>query len=153
MPMTQTRFVPYEMKKSVVRVYSYEDQNISGTLINPHFKEDVHFKSTTQLLKLIDYLQDSLNFPQKSMLARGFTGVDGGISPEEFAVSSEAVQPGQKPLASFEISILFRQNASWQGSIVWMEKTLSAEFRSVLEMIFLIDGVLADYMEGGGAIE
>ncbi|MBQ2924298.1 MAG: hypothetical protein IJE57_01870 [Anaerotignum sp.] len=48
------------------------------------------------------------------------------------------------PVATFELEIIFRQNASWQGNIVYAEKGLSSSFRSVLELLSLMDSVLID---------
>lgn len=45
-------------------------------------------------------------------------------------------------LATFEMRILFRQNASWQGELLWMEKNARQSFRSVLELITLMDSAL-----------
>ena len=45
----------------------------------------------------------------------------------------------------FIIDIMYRQNSSWQGSITWKKKTENlhksqkVHFRSVLEMLKLID--------------
>ena len=44
-----------------------------------------------------------------------------------------------RAIATFNISVLFRQNASWQGSIVWVEKAAESQFRSVFELITQID--------------
>ena len=49
----------------------------------------------------------------------------------------------QKPLATFQLSVLFRQNASWQGSLTWLERAEEARFRSVLELVGLLDSALA----------
>jgi hypothetical protein len=38
--------------------------------------------------------------------------------------------------------VLFRQNASWQGSITWMEGKQEQSFRSALELIFLMNSAL-----------
>ena len=51
----------------------------------------------------------------------------------------------EKPIASFRLSVLFRQNASWQGNIQWMEDKKVIPFRSVLELIQLIDTGLAAF--------
>lgn len=52
-------------------------------------------------------------------------------------------QPGrEKNLAVFEIRVLFRQNASWQGSLLWRERKLEGHFRSVLELMRLMDSAL-----------
>jgi len=141
MPMAHSKFVPHDLKKSVVKVYDYREMNISGILINPYYGKEIHFGSTTMLLKILDQLQNEIQYPEKSMLQRSF-GVAVPQNMSEIHVESELPKK-RKSLASFEINILFRQNASWQGSVVWMEKEASTEFRSVLELIFLIDSVLS----------
>ena len=44
--------------------------------------------------------------------------------------------------ATFEMRVLFRQHASWQGELLWLEKNSRQSFRSVLELITLIDSAL-----------
>lgn len=44
--------------------------------------------------------------------------------------------------ATFVIQILFKQNATWQGSITWSEKKKVQHFRSTLEMIKLMDDAI-----------
>ena len=43
---------------------------------------------------------------------------------------------------TFILKILDRQNSTWQGSIVWVEKQTEQYFRSALEMLKLIDEAL-----------
>jgi len=43
------------------------------------------------------------------------------------------------------------QNATWQGRIHWLEKNQDQNFRSVLEMLKLMDEALADDLEEAGA--
>jgi len=43
---------------------------------------------------------------------------------------------------SFLIQIKFRQNHNWQGTIQWFEGQKKLPFRSLLEMIQLIDNAL-----------
>jgi len=45
---------------------------------------------------------------------------------------------------TFEITVKFRQNATWQGHILWEEKNQRQNFRSVLEMLKLMDEALTD---------
>ncbi|MCL2226798.1 MAG: hypothetical protein FWB97_04120 [Oscillospiraceae bacterium] len=45
---------------------------------------------------------------------------------------------------TFEVSVIFQQNATWQGHILWAEKNLRQSFRSVLEMLRLMDEALAE---------
>ncbi|MDD3278468.1 MAG: hypothetical protein PHG16_06245 [Lachnospiraceae bacterium] len=44
---------------------------------------------------------------------------------------------------SFLIEIKCTQNSTWQGVITWVEKKQSLPFRSVLEMIRLMDSAMA----------
>ena len=44
--------------------------------------------------------------------------------------------------ATFEMRVLFRQHASWQGELLWLEKNTRQSFRSVLELITLMDSAL-----------
>ena len=45
-------------------------------------------------------------------------------------------------LATFVIRLMFRQHASWQGSATWVEARAEEPFRSVLELILMIDGAI-----------
>ncbi len=137
--MTAKKFVPYEMKTSLIKIISYENKNFEGFLINPFFKEETYFQNVTQLLFLMDDAYNQLFFPQKSMEIRSFTGAKASPSVPDKHPSSEA-----PILASFKISVLFRQNASWQGNVIWVEKGVEAQFRSVLELINLLDTVLSE---------
>ena len=44
-------------------------------------------------------------------------------------------------IATFLVTVLFQQNASWQGTILWVEGKKSEDFRSVLELLKLIADV------------
>jgi len=49
---------------------------------------------------------------------------------------------------TFEISVKFMQNSTWQGQIHWIEKNQKQSFRSALEMLKLMDEALTDSAEG-----
>jgi hypothetical protein len=136
MAITAPQFVPFEMKTSIVKICSYEDKNPRGVLTNPYHGEDKVFSSLSHLIFLMEELQDSLNYPQKSTAARCF-----GAS-ESVAAGPGGDMENAKALATFKIRILFRQNSSWQGNVIWMEKDEEAQFRSVLELIYLLDSAM-----------
>ena len=137
MQMKGPGFVPYEMKTNIIKITGYRDKNPQGTLENPYFGGEVEFKSLMELLILIEDMQDNLNFPQQSMEKRKFQD---GIKAD--GKNLKLKEPPKEVLASFKLNIYFRQNASWQGNIIWLETQQEAQFRSVLEMIFIIDGAL-----------
>ena len=49
---------------------------------------------------------------------------------------------------TFEISIRFMQNSTWQGQILWIDRNLKQNFRSALEMLKLMDEALAETDDG-----
>jgi len=40
---------------------------------------------------------------------------------------------------TFEVTVRFQQNSTWQGQIHWIEKNQKQNFRSALEMLKLMD--------------
>jgi hypothetical protein len=140
-PLTSVKFVPYEMKTSLIKVYSYIDKNIAGTFHNNFYQEEKQFDNLTILLLLIENLQDAISYPQKSMDWRTFNKDSQTPAIDNSTITAYS---NKKPQATFKINIVFRQNASWQGSVCWMEKGMETEFRSALELIFLMDNVLTD---------
>jgi hypothetical protein len=134
--LTPARFVPYEMKSSLIRVTSYENKTLQGVFINSFYENEMRFENLIQLLFLMEKLQDELSFPQKAMEQRTFTGT------KEHQAETAAQQGSYETLATFKVNVLFRQNASWQGSVQWVERESESQFRSVLELVMLIDSVL-----------
>lgn len=41
--------------------------------------------------------------------------------------------------ATFVVKVLYRQNATWQGTVQWVEKNLERPFRSELELLQLMN--------------
>ena len=140
MPFATSRFVPYEMKTSLLKFTGYENKNPVGTNSNPLFEGEKRFENLTRLLLMIEELQNELNFPQASMQGRSFRPEESGSG---VLAAAPAAAGEEKALATFKLRILFRQNASWQGSLVWVEQGTEAQFRSVLELVTLLDSVLA----------
>ena len=54
---------------------------------------------------------------------------------------------------TFLVKILDSQNSTWQGSVTWVEGQKVQNFRSALELLKLIDGVIGqnekEEIEGG----
>ncbi len=44
--------------------------------------------------------------------------------------------------ATFVVQIQYRQNATWQGKVKWVEKNEEKPFRSALELIKLLDSAV-----------
>lgn len=131
----KVQYMAYGKNIVTVRVVSYEDRRPVGTLSGPQMPEPLQFSSMAQLLFYMDELMDRENSPQRETEAREFCPVD--AQPVLHAQSRRG-----KTLAVFEIRVMFRQNASWQGSLFWRERKLEGHFRSVLELMRLMDSAL-----------
>lgn len=44
--------------------------------------------------------------------------------------------------STFLVEVKFQRNATWQGTVKWMEEKKTQDFRSMLELIKLIDETL-----------
>jgi len=125
------------MKTTEIRLVSYENKVPCGYLISSFYSERMSFTGLFEVLTLIENIQDGLNYPQQSMDLRSFSET----KPNEKQHTAEL---GDKEvIAIFRISVLFRQNSTWQGSLDWVNKDQSASFRSVWELVKLIDSALS----------
>jgi len=52
-------------------------------------------------------------------------------------------------IGTFEITVKFKQNSTWQGQIHWIEKNKKQNFRSSLEMLKLMDEALSEEVKEG----
>ena len=95
------------------------------------------FSSLTQLLVQIEAILDEQRLPQSYTTPRTFSAI---LEQREAGPSPAASPKGI--CATFVLKILFRQHASWQGSVVWKERQQEESFRSVLELIHLLDSAL-----------
>ena len=91
----------------------------------------------SDLLVKMENMLDDFQLPQSFTVTRAFgPQVE---PPKEY--DPEAGKRGGK-LCTFSVRIMFRQNASWQGSVTWLEGKREESFRSVLELILLMDSAL-----------
>ena len=104
------------------------------------------FESLSQFLLKMEALLDERNMPQSYTTPRTFTPVMGDL---ENRTGPPQIRKGAK--ATFEIQIVFRQHTSWQGVITWLDRNLEQNFRSVLELVMLMDSALRS-AEGCGGI-
>lgn len=139
--MTPANFMPSGRNEVIVRVYSYEGKRPRGTLSGARFSTPAAFSSLTQLLMILENVMDQTNSPQRGEEPRAFQRTEPKLQPAEHS--------GEKPLATFRINVLFRQHASWQGSLIWTDQAMDAQFRSVLELIRLMDSALTADPEQG----
>ena len=125
-----------------LHITSYEAKNFRGWVYNSHFQKKIEFYDLCGMLSSMESLYDTLAFPQATFQPRHF----GKVKKTEFiakkAVDAMAMEENDR--ATFVGHVQFRQNATWQGTIQWVESNKTQNFRSTLEMIKLIDEALDD---------
>lgn len=137
--MAPASFMPSGRNEVIVRIFSYQDGCPKGTMSGARLEATAAFSSLSQLLMAMEEQMDQVNYPQRGEEPRAFR-------PSGTAVLAGA-RPEGEPIATFRIRVLFRQNASWQGTLLWTDQSMDAQFRSVLELIRLLDSALTSNLE------
>ena len=132
-----------ECRTTTVCVDAYENNNISGRLYNPCLERGSCFGGLMEFLTDMDSLLDDMQLPQPFQAKRSFRHVE---KPLLQAAETE-VRTGK--LATFAVRVLFRQNASWQGTVKWLEGGTEENFCSELELIVLMHRALTGQEENG----
>ena len=121
----------------MIYVDSFERGVLSGRFHITSNPEVQTFHGLCQLLLDINTNLDRENFPQSFSELRKFQMPS---KQSDGASLSADLQNGA--VATFSMRILFRQDSSWQGSLTWIEGNQEEYFRSVLELIVLMENAL-----------
>lgn len=116
---------------------------LSGRIYQCYSKLPQDFENVVQLLRLMENLYDCIRFPEAATESRSFVPKEKeDISRPEKLLSAEEILSQKGEAATFAVHVQFRQNSSWQGDAVWVERDIKVHFTSELELIKLIDSVL-----------
>ena len=104
------------------------------------------FTGMSGLLVRLESILDAQNYPQSSTKTRVFetnsvreNGVNAAMGATE--------QADKKNKATFVVTVMYRQNATWQGTVKWVEGKQEQKFRSALELIKLMDNAVEQIPE------
>ena len=134
----QNRAWGNEYRMTLVCVDDYQDSILRGRLYNPYFSTGSSFQSLMEFLRRMEELLDEMQFPQSF-----------GDPPQRKAASPPVQEVQEGKCATFSVRVLFRQNASWQGSVTWLEGRREESFRSALELVLLMDSALLEEKSKG----
>ena len=119
----------------VIRVYSYENKNMTGEVCCPSIGTGYMISNVTQLIFRISELTG--------------TGADALVSRDE--IYEIAYRHGRKKTnrafsctggRTFAVRICFDRYGTWQGILACLDTGNMSFFRSALEMLLTIDGEL-----------
>jgi len=134
----KTRAWGEEYRTTTVCIDSYENGVMTGRFYNRYLEGGKQFESLTQFLTEMEQTLDRMDFPKAFTTTRTFAPQPPEIDSGQ---ADHTLQKGTT--ATFTIRVLFRQNASWQGTVSWLEGEMEESFRSVLELILLMDSALS----------
>ncbi len=135
-------------RKVIVCVDSYENDILQGRFYYDSQTTAIPFHGLMQLLLYMDTCFDGASFPQAFESKRTFSEAE--LVKDKTAEQSTPLPrlegtPEMGALVTFQIRLLFRQNTSWQGNVLWLEGKKNENFRSVLELIHLMHSVLVQH--------
>lgn len=150
---------------SAVRVCidEFHTSNWKGRIHTLFNKEEIQFQSTDELLNIMGMFWDMLGYPQESLISRRFTETkrpvlqkqteeffqilypeDGTRDKVKVELLEDDMNSNHGDRGTFLVRIQYRQNASWQGHVTWVEENKTVPFRSALELLKLIDSTQND---------
>ena len=132
----QARELGDKCRDSLICVDCYQDGLLSGRVYNLFFGGSRSFANLMQLLLTLEDMLEQLNYPEA--FAQPRRGWDGAVRLPQLPPAKEM----RGSLATFRLRLLFRQNASWQGCVHWLGPGCEQSFRSVLELLMLLDSAL-----------
>lgn len=131
----------------LICVDSYRGSIPRGHLYHPVTLESVAFSGLMPMLLALEQIMNLEDLPQGFQQIRSFGP---GRTAPDTAVSTPHRASGQ--LGTFLVQIRFRRNAGWQGIAHWQEGRKTQHFRSVLELLLLMDSALSSKEDTGSFV-
>ena len=130
-----------------VGIDRYGKSGYSGRIWHQYGDEPVRFTDMMDMLRQMEMLYDTWNFPQSSTDSRSFVEkknpvIQNPLRKAGAQMDVQRVQGRRGDKGTFLVCVRYRQNSTWQGHVVWAEKNQQQSFRSALELLKLIDSAL-----------
>ena len=127
----------YPKGSYMVGISSCTEDDFSGTVYFPGSSKTMVFCSAWNLLKQIEADIIKNEYPQNTFELRRWFKKETTARTNKRAAAD--MQKYELPYSTFLIQIQYCQNATWQGSIHWMEGHQQKSFRSQFEMLKLME--------------
>jgi len=143
--MTKTQWYIGAPNGVVVCADRRTDGRIAGRLWHSYRTDAQSFEDVDHMVSLMEELFDALNFPHPGTNERSFTPLHKTgehYTERQKVMKDESLLNKHGDLGTFIVRVQHRQNSSWQGRITWMEQDKTINFRSVWEMVKLIENAV-----------
>ena len=131
--------------KVIIYLFNSPGEPVRGQIYSVYYDAFMDFCGVAQLLRAMESLFDTLDMPQASCEKQTFRPLkrvkkkDEDEKMERFAETQKRTETEQ---ASFLVHVVYRQYNTWQGTITWIQDKTSRNFKSVLEMLKLMDDAI-----------
>lgn len=120
----------------------------TGCFYHAYASEGIPFQTSVELLSRMEDFYDVLGYPQADVQLRSFfteaQQPDYAVLQAQRAallankgIGNPQAHRGKK--ATFQVFVMYRTNATWQGELCWVEMQQTVHFRSALEFLRLLD--------------
>ena len=124
-------------------------ERISGRVFSRRFTRQVPFNDLISLALQLDKVFDLQSFPQAFQRARIFLREEQNddyiAADPSCGLSREQIQAQRGDVLTFEIEVSSRRNASWQGTVCWVDSGERQEFPSVMDLLRLLQQKLSEH--------
>lgn len=118
----------------------------AGRAFSRRLVEPMEFEDMNSLFLRLEQLFDRQNFPQAfqrtRVIVRDTLWQDTAAADLAEGMSEETVNAQRGEIATFTILVASRRNATWQGSVDWLDGSEKQTFSSSLELLRLVDAKL-----------
>lgn len=122
-----------------------------GKVYSRYSRNSWEFHSLIELLGGMESFYNKIAFPQSAVQLRGidWNGPEDLLKEaDEPFLKKEFLTEKRGECATFLVTVRYRQNATWQGSFLWVEENRAREFKSALELMMMIDKALKEHISG-----
>ena len=124
---------------------------LSGELDCKYFDKPYAFNNLLGMINIMETTFDTKGIPEQQLLLRAFRkakprlrkhGLDLSTHFEKSKSDWAGEADGSK-VCKFEISVRFRYNAEWQGSVFVVDTGKAMRFASIVELLRIMDDALS----------
>lgn len=126
-------------------------ETLEGEFRHLYVEESVTFNSISEFIYKLELMLEQINVPQANTRCR-----KGWANPTKFKYGDDRNAPAKQrefltepSMATmkrsgqfFLLHIRYRYNSSWQGEIRWLKKNCTMMFRSVLELVMVLQNTV-----------
>ncbi len=124
----------------------------AGFIVHHAENKAWRYENISGFLKLCEKTLNNADYPQHTHVLRRLSRESGCDIKKKEGINAMAVTVKdiiQNSEPTFLINVKYRQNASWQGTIKWLEANTEKNFRSTLELIKLMDDAVGSENDVG----